>query len=160
MDHQTRAAAPPLADDFREAALLDEARDCAQRNVTDAVMFGHLAPPAGATTIYAGGDSGDGWSREFADTHRKVAGATVYIDGKQYPDGRIERGLTISVDDLPGGPGGDLTAEQARQLATALVEAAERWTGSDSQPSRSATQFGPQSSPVAGRTAVSHQPRS
>lgn len=116
----------PLPEAAKTETLLEWARDTAQRNLTDHVMFGHLEPPAGATKVFPCGERTDGrWSREFTGTSRQVGGVCVYIDGTQFADGTIERELAVCVDDLPDGAGGVLDAAQARALAAALIEAAD-----------------------------------
>jgi len=60
--------------------------------------------------------------RRFIARDNREQDTPVLVDGTQWSDGRIER--RISVDD------DDLTVEQARQVAAALVEAADevdRW---------------------------------
>jgi hypothetical protein len=65
------------------------------------------------------------WFREFSGSARLIAGVTVYIDGEQSLDGSVKRVVTVGVSDLREGPGGELSGEQARQLAALLVEAAD-----------------------------------
>lgn len=117
----------PLPDAEKAATLLEWARGWAQRNLDDHLMFGHLAAPADATAVYHCGErtDGRGWSREFCGTARRVAGVSLDIEGTQFADGAVERMLTVSVDDLPDSIGGVLDTDQARQLAAALIEAAD-----------------------------------
>lgn len=115
-----------LPDAEKAETLLEWARDHAEQNLRDQVMFGHLERPEGATQVYGCGERSDGrFSREFVGTARKVNGVTVTIDGAQFADGTAERMLNVGVDDLAEGPGGVLDGDQARQLAAALVEAAD-----------------------------------
>jgi hypothetical protein len=110
----------------RDESLLFGAREYAENNVRDSVMFGHLDWPEGATAVYPSGELSDGrWSREFDGGSRQVNGVTVNISGTQFADGTIERELSVSVDDRSSGPGGDLNAAQARALAANLIEAAD-----------------------------------
>ena len=55
----------------------------------------------------------------FTGAPRQLGETTLQIYGNQYPDGRIERGLLVTSGDEP------LSAEEARELAGALFEAAE-----------------------------------
>lgn len=109
--------------------LLAEARDRARHNLEDAARFGHLAMPAGAVKMWHWEDDGEGrWSRMFDGTRRGfgldrtgVAAnrVDVFIDGVQYADGSIVRKINVYSDS------GELTADEARALATAFVEAAD-----------------------------------
>jgi hypothetical protein len=106
--------------------FLVEARSYAEQNLDDKLMFGHLDAPEGATRVWPAGKRMDGtWVREFSGTARLIAGVTVYIDGDQSVDGSVKRVLSVGVSDLREGPGGELSGEQARQLAAVLVEAAD-----------------------------------
>ena len=84
-------------------------------------------------------------ARYFTGTRRVIArdnrdhDTLVLVDGTQWADGRIER--LISVDD------DNVTVEQARQIAAALVEAADevnRWAARAEQ-SNSADEVGDRS---------------
>lgn len=110
-----------------QADLLEWARECSERNLDDTLHFGHLDRPEGATQVYGCGErtDGRGWSREFTGTSRRVDGVSVRLNGTQFADGTVERTLAVGVDDLAAGPGGALTAAAARQLAAALIEAAD-----------------------------------
>jgi hypothetical protein len=87
--------------------------------------------PAGATRVYDWYDLDTEPARYFAGPRRVIARhkrnhTLVLVDGTQWADGRIER--IISLDD------DNLTVDQARQLAAALLEAADevdRWASSD-----------------------------
>ncbi len=72
----------PLPDAEKAAALLDWAREWAQRNLDDHLMFSHISRPAVASAVYHCGErtDGRGWSREFVGTTRQVTGVTVYLD--------------------------------------------------------------------------------
>ena len=50
-------------------------------------------------------------------SHHDAAGIGVTVDGAQYPDGRVERYVSVYGDNVT------LTAAQARQLAAALLAA-------------------------------------
>lgn len=54
-----------------------------------------------------------------------MLGVCVSIDGTQFEDGTIKRAVNVSVDDLPRSTGGALDATTARELAAALIEAAD-----------------------------------
>ena len=68
-------------------------------------------------------DGNGNWFRTFDGTAHQIGGVRVDIEGTQYPDGRIERRIEVTSADLPDGP--VVTADQARQLATALIAAAD-----------------------------------
>jgi hypothetical protein len=59
------------------------------------------------------------WIRTMTWSRHDAAGAVVAVQGAQYADGRIER--YIYFDDVPD----ELTAAGARQLAAALLDAAD-----------------------------------
>jgi hypothetical protein len=117
-------AAAPDAEAIAET-LLGEAREHASRNLVDNIEFGHLAPPAGAAKLFHW-DNGtyflDEWSREFEGARRTIGTTlgkfTISIGGVQRQDGRVTRYLTIDGDDV-------LDSDDARQLAAALIEAAD-----------------------------------
>jgi len=116
----------PLPDAEKADLLLDLAREWGQRNLDDHLMFCQIGRPAGATAVFHCGErtDGRGWSREFTGATRRVAGVSLTIEGTQFADGGIERQLYVVVDDLPDSVGGALNADGARQLAAALIEAA------------------------------------
>jgi hypothetical protein len=60
---------------------------------------------------------GSSWVVERNNHHNRDTDIMILVDGTQYCDGRVER--IISVDD------DDLTISQARELAAALVAAAD-----------------------------------
>ena len=108
-----------------DSRLLVQARAFSQGNVATTVMLGHLPEPDGAVRVCRAQEQEDGtWAREFVGTDRTVAGVSVTIEGVQHADGRVERDVLVGVDDLPDRPGGALTAEQARELGQALLDAA------------------------------------
>jgi hypothetical protein len=106
--------------------LLAIARSYADRNVVGAV-FGHVAVPAGAVSVQEWGDglTPDAF-RLFWGTERSIEigngdGVDVVIRGTQSGDGRVEeRGILVH-----GGSDDPMTAEHARQVAAALLEAAD-----------------------------------
>jgi hypothetical protein len=110
-----------MPDDELGRVLLDGAREYAKDNLRDRFTFGHLADPAGATTVYPCEEHDGVWFRVFDGTTRRVAGAEVDITGKQTADGTLHRGITVNVDDLRDG---GLGADQARELGAALIAAA------------------------------------
>lgn len=112
--------------DPAEAAwMVMEARELVERNAAEAELFGHLPTPAGAVRVLTADRDGNGnWTREFEGVVQRVAGVALAIDGRQHPDGRITRQLTITVEDSPGADGHTLNADQARVLAVTLLELA------------------------------------
>jgi hypothetical protein len=121
-DMERRQAAEEPAE-----TLLFGAREYAEQNLNDGLVFGGVDWPEGARKVYSCGErtDGRGWSREFSGTRRQVAGVSVYIDGTQFADGTVERELAIGVDDLSSGPGGRLTVDEARQLVALIADAAD-----------------------------------
>jgi hypothetical protein len=113
--------APPVV------MLLDFARDMAEGNVAEAVHFGHLPVPADAVKVVRPHQDDDTglWTRGFVGREWTAAGTTVWIDGEQRSDGHVSRWLIVSVRDLEESGGDDLTGGQARELAAALIEAAD-----------------------------------
>ena len=83
----------------------------------------NLPAPAGATRVYRPGPNMAGQPvRCFLGTSRQVYDVTIDIDGEQHPDGRVERQIGVWIGD---GPSAALAAEQARELAAALLAAAD-----------------------------------
>ena len=106
--------------------MVAEARELAERNVVTAERFGHLGTPAGAAVIYAADQDADGrWSREFTGSRRRVAGVEVVVSGLQLEDGAVIRCLNLDTDGLAGSEHSSLTGSQARELARALMAAAD-----------------------------------
>jgi hypothetical protein len=101
-------------------ALLAAAREMAAENLTGTVMFGHIAPPAGAVGVLGWQQSARGdYEREVEFATTVVAGVKVFEEGRQRSDGGVERYLSVYANDA-----GKLTSAQARELAAALLEAA------------------------------------
>jgi hypothetical protein len=112
--------------------LLEWAREHAQKNLADDAQFGHLPHPAGARRADHWEDDGEGnWSRMFAGSQRFIESPCIStpvtgdrtnigldIEGQQHADGTVVRYVYLS-------GGGELTAISARQLAAALIEAAD-----------------------------------
>ena len=115
----------PLRDAEKAAALLDWAREWAQRNLDDHLMFSHQPASGCDRGVSLRRAHRRGWSREFVGTVRAVAGVTVSVVGTQFADGTVERTLNVYVDDLPEGSGGVLDTDRARRLAGLLIEAAD-----------------------------------
>jgi len=110
---------------YVDEALLFAAREYAEQNLNDGLIFGGVEWPAGARKVYPCGErtDGRGWSREFSGTAREVAGITVYLDGRQFADGTVEYELSIGLDEFKTRPEGLLTVDEARQLKAALSDA-------------------------------------
>jgi hypothetical protein len=100
------------------AVLLANARYHAQRNLRDTAMFSHLSPPACTQFLghfekdYNRGD----WFRRFNGDHWCVDDIQVEVVGIQHDDGDVDGAVCVN--------GEELTSGQARELATALVAAA------------------------------------
>jgi len=101
--------------------LLQMAQRFAAENMTEAVLFEDVAPPAGAARTFAWQlDGGGKWFRDFEGPTRRVGRASVHIYGRQQADGSSQRWITM------GGRGLDaFDAASARQLAAALADAAD-----------------------------------
>jgi len=100
------------------ASLLDHARYHAQLNLRDTTMFGHLPTPACARFLDHFEDEGTGsFSRRFDGTVWDIDDIRVEVIGVQHDDGTVERAVCINGEELTGG--------QARELAAALIEAAD-----------------------------------
>lgn len=105
--------------------MLDEARREAQQNLTDAHTFGHVALPRGVESAdHWEADETGTWTRRLSVSSRSIdragADSTVYVDGVQDTDGTVEWSLFVLADDRE-----PLTADQARQFAAMIVEAAD-----------------------------------
>jgi hypothetical protein len=93
-------------------------------NTTDNNAIDDLPLPAGAAT--------DGWTsltehdepmRFLTWSHHDAAGMGICVDGEQHANGTVHRHVSLYGHDL------QLTADQARALAAALVEAADEMDG-------------------------------
>ncbi len=110
--------------------LLTAARADASNNL-GAAMIGDVAEPAGADVVYGWHDADTASAaRYFEGAHRAIERRTdrnqdddieVYVAGLQRPDGVVEREIVVHQlhADYP------ITAGQARQLARALMAAAD-----------------------------------
>jgi hypothetical protein len=76
---------------WSDSELLDIARRYARRNITDEVLFGHIAPPADATRTNGWWcDRHDNWTRGFHGTQRADSVVVrVGIFGTQSADGSV-----------------------------------------------------------------------
>jgi hypothetical protein len=113
---------------YAAASVLFTARVWAAENMSDAAMFGHIAPPPDAAKCY-GWQPGDGelWSRAWEGPQHRVAAVTFYVSGRQFGDGNCERGeIIVEVTGTPRA----LTPAQARELADDLLAAAGEIDGS------------------------------
>ena len=100
------------------ATLLDHARYHAQHNLCDTTMFGHLPTPTCARFLDHFEDQGTGsFLRRFDGTVWDIDDIQVEVIGIQHDDGTVERAVYVN--------GEELTAGQARELATALIAAAD-----------------------------------
>ncbi len=103
--------------DMVAAALLDHARYHAQHNLDDAAMFGHLPAPAVTRFLnHFQEDSTGNWLRRFDGAIQDIDDVRVEVIGIQHGDGTISRAVCVN--------GEELTSGQARELAKALVAAA------------------------------------
>ena len=108
--------------------LLEAARGHVRQNRVDAQRFGHLQVPDGAAKVEHWEDDGTGnWVRQFSGASSVLqfpnfgSSVEVAIDGVQHEDGSVERFIDVYSD---GSDGIQFTAEDARQLAGALIDAA------------------------------------
>ena len=100
------------------AALLDSARYHARLNLRDTTMFGHLPTPAYTRFLNHFEDEGTGcFSRRFDGTVWDIDDIRVEVSSVQHDDGTVERAVYVN--------GEILTRGQARELATALIAAAD-----------------------------------
>jgi hypothetical protein len=111
-----------------EAWLLGPARALARENLAD-VMFGHVVDPPDAETLFGWQTGDDGVSfREFKGEASCIGGMALLTTGRQYSDGHCGRRITLTTFDgeelMPDGE--TLTPDEARELAAALQEAADR----------------------------------
>jgi hypothetical protein len=82
--------------------------------------------PAGAVRTYEWDDTDTPTpSRHWMGTVRRVGDAEIILDGTQYSDGRVERCLTVHGVDTDG----TMPTDTARQIAAALIEAADEIDG-------------------------------
>lgn len=113
----------PVLDEYRRGSLYVAAKEFVETNVATG-RFAHVPMPPDAKVV-------DGWHRYDDDgfdrhfdgtTRRDTTGVRVFIGGRQYQDGRIERVITVT-----GPPDNDdvLTAVEARAAARMLLEAAD-----------------------------------
>lgn len=122
LETQERRGADCSPDTYR-TWLISEAQDLAAENRRDAELNARIHPPAGTTP--GGWDSIDATERRHRSIHWATfeAGRTaIDIDGTQDETGAID-GPHLSVFGLDDCR--PLTAAEARELATALVAAAD-----------------------------------
>ncbi|WP_460359274.1 hypothetical protein [Mycobacterium sp. ZZG] len=107
----------PPSPDHHARALLFAARAYLTQNAA-AALYADVVPPPEDGHHYPWEHDGDGrWFRYFAGTTRKVGDIEVIISGLQGTDGMITRTITADFEDID--------AVTARQLAAALIEAAD-----------------------------------
>jgi hypothetical protein len=99
--------------------LLEMAREWAAENVSAAMPFDDVAPPAGAARTFDWQLDSD-WYRDFEGTSRRGGQARVQIFGRQQADGTTRRWITVHTRHLDA-----LDAAAARELAAALTDAAD-----------------------------------
>jgi hypothetical protein len=102
-----------------EAILIEQAEYMAACNRIDA-EYANLPVPAGARADRWVRDDNEEWSRslEWVRVPTTVAAVDLYIDGRQNLDGSHTSQVSLYSD------GASLTAEQARKLGRALLDAA------------------------------------
>ena len=99
--------------------LLVMAWEYAAANLTADVLFYTVPTPAHATEVHAWAKANDGtWTRDWTGPSWAVGPATVIVEGQQAQDGTCTAEVVVLCHD-----GSPLTAEQAHQLADALIEA-------------------------------------
>lgn len=99
--------------------LLEMARLWVAEKNTHPKPFDDVPTPAGAVRTFSW-QLDSNWFRDFEGTTRRVGPARVHVCGRQQADGSSRRWITVHPRDLHG-----LDAAVARQLATALIEAAD-----------------------------------
>jgi hypothetical protein len=109
--------------------VLKESRWEAQQNRTDAHTFGNVPLPSGIKSAdHWEDDSSESWTRKLSLSSRSIdragADSTVYVDGVQRTDGTVEWSVYVLADDRK-----PFTAEQARQFAAMIIEAANELDG-------------------------------
>jgi hypothetical protein len=62
----------------------------------------------------------DTWPREFTTVASRFGGTTIYVNGRQFDDGRCERWITLRTDETDR-----LSPAKARELAALLARAAD-----------------------------------
>lgn len=102
----------------RAPDLLDMAREFAADNMS-ALLFPDVQPPTAAVETWGWREGPNGWSREWTGRTWTVGPAQVILGGYQAPDGTSRTAVTIISSDAQ-----TLTANQARQLAEAVTQAA------------------------------------
>lgn len=103
--------------------LLNDAREYAKNNAADRERYGDVPAPDGAFAVWNFElDAELGPVRYFEGPATTTGGVTTGIGGQQRPDGSVTAWV-----DIDGSPAGNhLSAADARALAAALVEAADR----------------------------------
>lgn len=121
-----RADGAPRSTEEQRTALLFTAREYVWRN-SAAERFAHVAPPLGATYVeHWTGDaweSGDPAMRVFEGTKRRCGHMEVLVGGWQDSTGTVQRDITVSSTERFSD--GQMSAAIARQVAAALIEAAD-----------------------------------
>jgi hypothetical protein len=131
IDDLAASAGMPWQQTPREA-LLGRARRYTTENMLDA-LIGDVPTPAGAEFV-------DTWQEHDPQPYRILLGAKRSIEGHdakvwtsvaQFADGSIDQGGTIEPPHVHAGLDDEdgMTADQARQLAAALIEAAAELDG-------------------------------
>jgi hypothetical protein len=82
------------------ATLLRAAREYTEQNLTDDVMFGHIAPPVANIYAYPWAVDEDVWSRYFEGTLRSTGGVGITIKGQKFETGGVDRHAAIDSDQL------------------------------------------------------------
>src|SRR5262245_43435146 len=70
--------------------------------------------------VWAAENLPDMWPREFTTVASRFGGMAIYVNGRQFDDGRCERWITLRADETHR-----LNAAQARELAALLARAAD-----------------------------------
>ncbi|BCP00688.1 hypothetical protein [Mycobacterium intracellulare] len=96
---------------------LNCARAMAKHNIIQAVCADIAAPPNAVGEIAEWEEWGDGHGRMYTVSVREIDEVVVEVSGVQFDDGRVEMSVLARETD-------HLSADQARQLAALLVEAA------------------------------------
>lgn len=99
--------------------LLEMAREWAAKNISTAMPFDDVAPPAGAVRTFDW-QLDSNWYRDFEGTTRRGRHGSIQIFGRQQADGSTRRWITVHTRHLQA-----LDAAAAREIATALTDAAD-----------------------------------
>jgi hypothetical protein len=118
LEYCERENIPPGVADARQGQL-NCARAMAQHNIVQALCADIATPADAVSEVYEWEErGGDTFGRMYGISLRDLGFTTVDVSGVQYNDGHVERHILVYEAE-------DLTADQARALAAALLNAAD-----------------------------------